>query len=419
MTERLARAFFLVGQGRYELAEQELRSAVGSGEAGGMEQSLLALCLVRQERLKEAEEAARRGLELEPSIAFCHYVMADLRLEGNRPAESEASIRTAIELEPEDADYRAMLAKIRLTQARWSDALEAAEEGLKLDAEHSLCTDLKGIALTKLGRGGEASDQIDSALRLNPENSTAHANKGWLLLHSGRGREGIVHFREALKLDPNDEYARSGLVESLKSRSLIYGWILAALLWMTKFGQKRQFFIIIGAYVFYRILRGVARSNPEFAPFVLPLIILYNLLWLTFWFGRPFVNLLLKLDREGRLALSPDQSREATMFGWLAGGVVVSLALFFLGRVPWGLFTAIYFAGLLFPVMSFYDCSPGWTRKAVAAMAFGMAGLGLVGFVLLFAGSGKAFLAVGEIFLIGVLACVLVGPLLGFITPRR
>ena len=418
MTNFLARAQALISQHRFDMAEKELRLLVADQPELGYAHSLLALCLTGLERRRDAERAAARGVELEPSEAFSHYAMAIVHLDADRPPEAEASIRQSIELEPEDADYRGTLAKVHLARGEWSQALAAAEEGLRLEAEHEFCTNAKAISLTKLGRASEAATEIETALRLDPEDSMAHASKGWLLLHGGRGGEGIVHFREALRLDPTDEYARQGLVEALKARSRLYGWILAGFLWLTRFSRKTQVYILIGAFVLYRVLRSFAKSNPEFAPFVLPLLILYNLIWLTSWFARPFFNLLLRLDREGRLALNEHQTREANVFGLLVAGILLSIGLI-IGGFPLALVAAIYFAGMLFPTMSYFDCEPGWPRTLMAIVSIGMGCLGVLACALFLLRIGSPLPTLALAFGIGVLFSMIVGPFLSLVTPKR
>jgi len=419
MSDAEDRGRLLIAQGKFDQAEKELRRSLTEDPDSGRVHSLLALCLAAQDRLAEAYREAERGVGLDPAGSFGHYATGLVNFHGNRHPEATAAVRRAIEIDPDDPDFRALLARIHLADGDWTQALEAAEEGLKLYAEHEECTNLRAMALTKLGRTEEASQDIETALQQNPEDALAHANRGWLMLHQGKGREGIVHFREALRIDPTDEFARAGLVEALKSRHRIYGFFLARFLWLTRFSSRGQFWIIIGAYFLYNILRRVAKSNPKLAPFILPIIAVYVAFFLFSWFGKPFFNLILRLDKEGRQALSPAQTAQSNVFLVLfAGGIASVIAYFFAGKSDVALTFAFGCFGLLFPAMSLMECESGRPRRIMGFVTGGMALLAVSMIVFVAAGWPGAVTL-----LLAFLACVFlsqfVGPMYASTLPRR
>ena len=140
------RGRLLLAQGKFDLAEKELRRSLAENPDSGHAHSLLALCLAAQERLGEAYREAERGVGLDPAGSFSHYAVGLVNLHGNRHPEAAAAVRRAIEIDPDDPDFRALLARIHLAQGDWTRALEAAEEGLKLYAEHEECTNLRAMA---------------------------------------------------------------------------------------------------------------------------------------------------------------------------------------------------------------------------------------------------------------------------------
>ena len=194
--------------------------------------------------------------------------------------------------------------------------------GLQMDSEHVGCTNLRAMALVKLGRRQEAGATIDAALARNPENSMTHANQGWTLLESRDHKKALEHFRESLRLDPENEWARQGIVESLKAKHLIYSWMLRYFLWMSKLSPRAQWGVILGAYFGNRILSGLSRSNPELAPWILPVKILYLIFVILTWTAHPLFNLLLRLNRFGRFALSREQ---VVASNWLGATVLLGL----------------------------------------------------------------------------------------------
>src|SRR5262249_35174190 len=159
---------------------------------------------------------------------------------------------------------------------------------------------LRAIAMVKLGRRAEAGATIDAALARNPDNALTHANQGWTLLEKGKPKQALEHFREALRLDPENEWARQGIVEALQARNVIYAVMLKYFLWMSRFSNRAQWGIILGAYFGNRLLSALAHSNPDLAPWILPLRILYVCFALMTWMASPFFNLLLRINRFGR-----------------------------------------------------------------------------------------------------------------------
>jgi hypothetical protein len=296
----------------------------------------------------------------------------------NRLPEARAAIEEAIRLDSTDADQFSLLAGIHFRQSRWKEALAAAEQGLEFDSEHAGCVNLRAMAMVKLGRRAEAGVTIDAALARHPENAITHANQGWTLLHKGEPKKALEHFKEALRLDPENEWARLGIVEALKARNIVYAMMLKYFLWMSRFSVRGQWGIILGAYFGNRLLGAVAANNPAIAPWVLPLRVIYIVFALMTWLASPFFNLLLRMNRFGRLVLSREETIASNWFGLTLFCALNSFAgcLFFGFDSPW-LIAACVFGFLLLPVGSIYKCDSGWPRTTMAAISIGMAVVGL------------------------------------------
>lgn len=377
MGPHLQRAFVLFEQARPELAENELRQALAADPDDPLAHALLALCLASQKKYSDATVEAQAAIHKSPDMAFGHYVYAHVLHDRNRLAESLAAVEEAIRLDPADADHFGLLAQIRLDQRNWPAALEAAERGLALDSEDVACTNLRAVALVNLGRREEAGATIGAALRRHPENAVTHANQGWTLLHEGQPKKAMEHFREALRLDPDSDWARRGIVEALKARHFIYRWMLAYFLFMARLSGRAQWAIIIGGYVGYRLLGSLARQQPELAPWIAPLLIAYIVFALLTWLAYPLFNLLLRLNRFGRLALSRDQVVGAN---WVGGTLLMATVPLVAGIVAgewmWLLVAAV--CGLLvLPLSAVHRMPTGWPRRAMAAYTAAMALLGL------------------------------------------
>ncbi|MBL8825970.1 MAG: tetratricopeptide repeat protein [Planctomycetaceae bacterium] len=373
MTPHFLRATHLIGIGRHEAAEVELRRELGESPHNGLAHSLLASCLLEREQYDEATTEAQLALGLAPDDAFAHYTLARIWDRRNYLDRAVQAIHDALQLAPDNADYYEFLASLHLQASRWSDALEAAETGLACDAEHVGCNNFRAMALVKLGRKAEAGMTIDAALARAPEDSFSHANMGWTLLESRRTNEALDHFREALRLDPTNEYARSGLVEALKARYPFYGIFLAYMLWMRKLTPQAQWGVIVGGWFGYQFVLRTAKANPHLAPYLQPLLVVYIVFVIFTWLADPIFNMLLRLNSFGRHALSDDERRETN---WIGAALLIAALSFGLSLVsdffsPFS-FAAIIWAFLALPIHLVFSAHAGRPQQILIAATAGM-----------------------------------------------
>ncbi len=377
MSAHLQRAGLLLEQARFDMAESEARRALGAEPNSSQAYALLALSQAGQEKLSEATQSAQQAIALAPDEPFCHYVLAEVYNDRHRLDEAQRAIIEAIRLDPYDADYFATLARIHVQRQKWRDALDAAEQGLKIDAQHVVCANMRALSLTKLGRRAEAAQTMAAALARQPDNALTHANQGWALLEQGDPKKALEHFREALRLEPEMEWARAGIVEAMKARNIVYAAMLKYFLFMSRFPPRTQWMIILGAVFGIRILNGLAKQHPPLAPFVLPISLAYLAFVLMTWIAQPLFNLLLRLNKFGRYALSRDQTMGANLFGLCILAAVGVMCL-----TPWiGPLHALVGAGmccmLVLPTAGIFNCKPGWPRRLMVLYTVALAALGL------------------------------------------
>jgi tetratricopeptide (TPR) repeat protein len=380
------RALVLFRQSRPDLAERELQLELAADPEAASAHALLALCFLRREEYAKATTEARAAIRLAPDSAYPHYVHGVALKERNRFDEALSAAREAIRLDPEDPDYHALVAAIRLDQRRWKEAAAAAEGGLALDAEHVDCNNFRAVALVKLGRRAEAAATIQEALRKDPGNATTHGNQGWAFLENGEPRRALEHFREALRLEPSNEWARQGLIEAMKARNVIYALLLRYFLWMAKLSGQAQWGIVIGGYLGARVLTSVAKRSPELEPWITPVLILYTIFCLMTWTAGSLFNLLLRLDRFGRHALSQDEVLASNCVGacYLLG--LAFLVAFLFSHVGALLTGALMFGFLTIPVAATFHCEKGRPRRIMGSYTTILAVIGVVGLCFLLFG---------------------------------
>lgn len=418
------RALLLHHQRRYADAEREFKQVLVADPHNADAHAMLALCLVEQKRLPEATAEADAAVGLAPHVAFGHYARARVMSERQRFDEAEIAVGEALRLNSFEPDYYSMLAGIRMSRRRWADALEAAESGLSIDPQHAGCVNLRAIALVQLGRKAEAAQTIDAALSRDPHNAVTHANQGWALLHQGQHRQALEHFREALRINPELDWARAGMVEALKARHLIYRLMLRYFLWMSRLNRRAQWGLVLGAYLAYQVLIWVGRADPQLRPIVWPLAIGYVVFVYLTWIAMPLFDLLLRLNRFGRHALSRDQRVASNGIGIILLGALVSLGIFLGARREEAGLAALYLAVLVLPVAAVFRSERGWPR---AIMAAGSAALALLAACAVYAfhvgRANSAWLdlaqSLGTAYLVGVFLLVWVFNGLAFVKVRR
>jgi tetratricopeptide (TPR) repeat protein len=422
MGVHLSRAQLLLEQGRHDLAEPELRQAIGEETEPALAHALLALCLAQSEKLDEATGEAKAAIHAEPDLAFAHYALGNVLARRERPDEAWEAAAEALRIDPGQTAYHALASQIRLSQRRWVDALEAAERGLAIDAEDVACNNLRATALVKLGRRDEAGATIEAALAREPENAWTHANQGWALLHRAEPQKAMEHFREALRLEPGSEWARAGIVEALKAKNVLYGLMLRYFLWMSRLSGRAQWAVVLGGYFGNQLLRKVAAANPKLAPYILPITIAYVVFALLTWIAAPLFNLFLRVHPFGKYALSDEQKTSSNWIGACLLGALVCLALW-LGLNWYGAsLGAIGFGILLLPLSSVFNCRKGWPRRimivytaflaACAGAAWAIHGLDLPV-------SESAFMTLVGVFAWGGFLSGFVGNALSQVIPRR
>lgn len=382
MNTHIARAQLLLEHSRYKSAEEELRQGIAMSPENPWAHSLLALSLSKQGKQQPALQEARLAVSLAPNFSFSYFMMAMVLNQIDRIDEAKFSIEKAIQIDPEDADYYALLSQIYLQKSDWEYALKAAEEGLRINPEDIECTNLRAIALVQLGRREEAGQTIDHALAREPDNAMTHANQGWTLLHRGKHEKAMEHFREALRLDPMSDWAKGGIVEALKAQNPIYRIMLKYFLWMSRLSTKAQWMVIIGAYLFYRFINGLASSTPGLRLILVPLMILYLLFVSLTWIAQPLFNLLLRLNRFGRLALSREQLIASN---WVGACILVGLMmlvasiLFSNGALIIGAMKSV---AMILPISGLFQAPSGKSRAILTTYTILLGVVGMGGLVL-------------------------------------
>lgn len=375
MNDRYGRIQLLLSQHRNEMAERDLRMMLADEPHDAVAHALLSLCLLQDDqRLAEATDEATAAVGLEPDDPFPHYALAICYLERGRFQEAEAAIAETLRLDPHDADAFSVLARSYLGQSNFKRSLESAESGLAIDPDHIDCGNMRSIALERLGRSQEAILSASETLRRDPDDPMSHAAHGLTLLHAGRYQEAQIAFREALRLDPNNETARSGLIQALNSRSLLFRFVHKFYVAMSRLDSKAALGLVLGAWLLMQVLSRLGDFLPVLRPLILPILVCYVVFVVLTWIANPLFNTFLRFHPFGQHLLDRLQVWASNLiapcialsgFGFVAG--------LFSGNAIAGVIAGAYWIGLAILIAATFSMPTKNRRLLVGAVATAVA----------------------------------------------
>jgi tetratricopeptide (TPR) repeat protein len=365
MSPHLERAYLLYEQRRYDMAEKEIGQALIAQPNDARSLALLALCLLEQEKFAQATERAEQAVVYAPDESFSHHTLARVWFARNYLDEAEQETQAALAIDPHVPGYHVTQGLIHYRRSKWPLALAAAETALALSPDDASAVNLRAEALRKLGRKDAARDHLHEQLARDPDDPNTHASLGWNYLEKGNRDKAMEHFREALRLDPELDWAREGVVETLKAKSPFYRGVMKYFFWISRFSPRAQFALMIGLFIAYRTLVGMLSDSPELAPLLWTVVVAYGLFVLSTWFAVPLANLLLLLHPFGRLALSREERWSAIWVGAALVPLVAGIAWAFAAEYVATFLMALYIASAAFTVMCTFATPSPWPRRGM------------------------------------------------------
>jgi hypothetical protein len=236
---------------------------------------------------------------------------------------------------------------------------------LSLKPDHADAVSLRTEVLRKLGRKDAAREHLHEQLARDPDDPYTHVGLGWNYLEKGNRDKAMEHFREALRLDPELDWAREGVVETLKSRSRFYRGVMKYFFWISRFSPQVQLALMIGLFIGYRILVGILADQPQLAPVFWTVVIGYGIFVFSTWFARPLSNLLLLPHPFGRLALTRDDRWSAGWVGIALAGIVGLIVNAAIWRSDRSFYIAFHGGSAAFTAMCTFSTASPWPRRAM------------------------------------------------------
>jgi TolB-like protein/DNA-binding SARP family transcriptional activator/tetratricopeptide (TPR) repeat protein len=124
--------------------------------------------LPMRDRLPLAEQAARKAIQLDPSLGEPHAILSRVRRLNYDLASAEAEMKRAVELEPANARFREWLVQLYVAIERPADALVEGRRAVQLDPLSPTANGELAHALLANDRCDEALAQLEKLKSLRP-----------------------------------------------------------------------------------------------------------------------------------------------------------------------------------------------------------------------------------------------------------
>ena len=326
---QVSRVDILLSQSRFSQAEELLEGLMSEGYNDIEILKMMSIAKMGLHNYEDVSQLCTMIIDQNPNESLAFYLLSNVKSVNRGFQEAKDLIDKAIIIEPTNPDYHAYKASLFLQTKDYEDALNSANIGLQIDAENITSLNARSSALVGLGRRQEAFETIDKSLATDPNNPDTHANLGWGLLHHGKSDDALMHFQTALKVDPMSEYAKAGMLEAMKSKFPVYRYFLQFMLWLGKMKGKNQWIFIIGSYIALRLLGNLADNNETLKPYLVPIIALIVIFFISTWVFSPLMNLYLMTNKFGRYTLSEQQKNTSTFVGVALLISLISLVAYF------------------------------------------------------------------------------------------
>jgi TolB-like protein/Flp pilus assembly protein TadD len=184
---------------------------------------------ISEDNLRQADEASRKALELDPELAEAHVARGLAVSLEKRYDEAGREYETAIRLDPNLYEARYFYGRACLAQGKLVEAAQLFEQACQLRPDDYQAACHLGSIYVGLGRKADAQaasqrclQVIETHLALHPDDTRAHVLGAVVLCQLGDAARGLEWAGRALAMDPEEPmtlynvacvYALQGQVE--------------------------------------------------------------------------------------------------------------------------------------------------------------------------------------------------------------
>jgi serine/threonine protein kinase/Flp pilus assembly protein TadD len=175
--------------------------------------------LPQNETMPKAEAAARRALELDPTLAEARAVLGTIRQDWSWDwVGAESEYKRAIELDPNYPTTHLWYSNMLCDRGRFDEALAESELAQDLDPLSLVISSSVGSVLFYMRQYDKAIEQCRKTIELDPDFPLAHYALGAVYEAQGKFDEAIAEVRKARMLGYDNPFAQ-GLLGCCYARS--------------------------------------------------------------------------------------------------------------------------------------------------------------------------------------------------------
>ncbi len=167
-----------------------------------------------EDAISKFSEVTQRAPEYAPAYSSLGLAYAYLYRHVRRPelvVQANDAARRALQLDPKDPAGTLTLGMVLSEFGRYEEALSVFDQSLKLSPERSEAWRWKAAALAHLGRSAEAEQAYRKAIELHPHYWAGYHELGSFFLDLGRYEEALREFERVEALLPESVTARNNI----------------------------------------------------------------------------------------------------------------------------------------------------------------------------------------------------------------
>jgi tetratricopeptide (TPR) repeat protein len=163
----------------------------------------LALALEAMRDRKGAEDALRRGIDIDPKLGKIRAELGQLELTDGDMESAQRSLQSALDLEPQLVDARGNLAMIYARKGDLTTAEKLLRQAIEDDPQYREGHLNLGLILAQQGKLPGAEQELDKAVALAPQDPNTLSTVGKAKAQMGRMSEGIALLRKVVAQRPD------------------------------------------------------------------------------------------------------------------------------------------------------------------------------------------------------------------------
>jgi protein O-GlcNAc transferase len=188
---------------RAQQALAELGGAPAGQGGGGLQAAVDQLAqLYKSGQFDLVAEKAEVLVRQFPDVEMLWTILGAANMGLGRLKEAETAFAKTVELNPAAAGAHNNLGAVLREQGRYEAAIERYDEALRLMPDYAEVHCNRSVALTELGRFDEALANQERALRINPNYADAYYTMGMTLKAKGDRDAALESHQKALQLNP-------------------------------------------------------------------------------------------------------------------------------------------------------------------------------------------------------------------------